>query len=80
VLDEVGETLQSVWGRWAFELWVLPTAKLMSMMAAGGLVAGSSTPPAFSNGVVSFLKLARHPPLFPCPDVFTGHCRNLLPR
>jgi hypothetical protein len=22
----------------------------------------------------------RHSPLFPCRDVFTGHCRNLLPR
>ena len=25
-------------------------------------------------------KQTRHPPLFPYRDVFTGHCRNLLPR
>lgn len=27
VLDEVGETLQSVWGRWAFELWGIADAQ-----------------------------------------------------
>jgi hypothetical protein len=37
VLDEVGETLQSVWERRAFELWGVSSAKLTPLPAAGGL-------------------------------------------